>query len=144
MLMIEKRLATANNLLLKIISITEQGISDIKEARKDRLDTQNKEKVEALNAFLKEKQALDNALLELATKNNGNLSDLLSEKSSDLLQQLKFNLNYLLAKNKEYAKYVLSVKEFYDSLLEEMLKDSIETNGYKQEFKSTTTLNHKI
>ncbi|MBT0879358.1 MULTISPECIES: hypothetical protein [unclassified Campylobacter] len=142
--MIEKRLATANNLLLKIISITEQGISDIKEARKDRLDTQNKEKVEALNAFLKEKQALDNALLELATKNNGNLSDLLSEKSSDLLQQLKFNLNYLLAKNKEYAKYVLSVKEFYDSLLEEMLKDSIETNGYKQEFKSTTTLNHKI
>lgn len=142
--MIEKRLATANNLLLKIISITEQGISDIKEARKDRLDTQNKEKVEALNAFLKEKQALDNALLELANKNNGNLSDLLSEKSSDLLQQLKFNLNYLLAKNKEYAKYVLSVKEFYDSLLEEMLKDSIETNGYKQEFKSTTTLNHKI
>lgn len=142
--MIEKRLATANNLLLKIISITEQGISDIKEARKDRLDTQNKEKVEALNAFLKEKQALDNALLELATKNNGNLSDLLSEKSSDLLQQLKFNLNYLLAKNKEYAKYVLSVKEFYDSLLEEMLKDSMETNGYKQEFKSTTTLNHKI
>ncbi|MBZ7983382.1 hypothetical protein [Campylobacter sp. RM12647] len=142
--MIEKRLATANNLLLKIISITEQGISDIKEARKDRLDIQNKEKVEALNAFLKEKQALDNALLELATKNNGNLSDLLSEKSSDLLQQLKFNLNYLLAKNKEYAKYVLSVKEFYDSLLEEMLKDSIETNGYKQEFKSTTTLNHKI
>lgn len=142
--MIEKRLANANDLLLKIIKLTEQGIADIQEARKDRLDAQNKEKLDALNSFLKEKQALDNELLALASKNDGNLAELLSQKSSDLLQQLKFNLNYLLAKNKEYAKYVLSVKEFYDSLLEEMLKDSVEINGYKQEYKGNTTLNHKI
>ncbi|MBZ7984792.1 flagellar biosynthesis protein FlgN [Campylobacter sp. Cr9] len=142
--MIEKRLSTANNLLLTIIKLTEQGIADIREARKDRLDSQNKEKLDALNAFLKEKKALDMALLDLANKNNGNLTDVLSEKTNDLLQQLRFNLNYLLAKNKEYARYVLSVKEFYDSMLEEMLKDSIEVNGYKQEYKNTSTLNQTL
>lgn len=142
--MIEKRLKNANDLLNKIIKLTEQGIADIKIARKDRMDAQNKEKTQALEAFLKEKKALDSALLELASKCDGNLADNLSDEASELLQKLKLNLNYLLAKNKEYSKYVLSVKEFYDSLIEEMMQDNLEHNGYKQEIKGTTTFNQKI
>lgn len=142
--MIEKRLKNANDLLNKIIKLTEQGIADIKIARKDRMDAQNKEKTQALEAFLKEKKALDLALLELASKCDGNLADNLSDEASELLQKLKLNLNYLLAKNKEYSKYVLSVKEFYDSLIEEMMQDNLEHNGYKQEIKGTTTFNQKI
>lgn len=142
--MIENKLKSANQLLSKIIKLTEQGISDIKQAKKDRLEAQNKEKIEALNAFMKEKQALDAALLKLAESSDLPLSELLSNEASDLLQQLRFNLNYLLAKNKEYAKLVISVKEFYDSLLEEMLKDSIETNGYTKQYGSNATLNQKI
>ncbi len=142
--MIENKLKSANQLLSKIIKLTEQGISDIKQAKKDRLEAQNKEKIETLNAFMKEKQALDAALLKLAESSDLPLSELLSNEASDLLQQLRFNLNYLLAKNKEYAKLVISVKEFYDSLLEEMLKDSIETNGYTKQYGSNATLNQKI
>lgn len=142
--MIETKLKSANLLLSKLIKLTEQGIEDIKNAKKDRLELQNKEKTQVLNDFLKEKQALDKALFELANSNNGNVSELLSKEASDLLGQLRFNLNYLLAKNKEYSKYVLSVKEFYDSLLTEMLKDDMQIDGYKQNFGSSSTLDKKL
>ncbi|MBZ7986928.1 flagellar protein FlgN [Campylobacter canadensis] len=143
--MIENKLKLANSYLLKLIELTQEGIDDIKKARKDRLDKQNKEKNELIANFLQAKSELDEALLALAnSKPDVSLQELLSDEINDLLKQLRFNLNTLNAKNKEFAKYIISVKEFYDNLLETMLQDNIQMNGYESKFKSEPTIKFKV
>lgn len=124
--MIDKYLNDCILTLRKIIDITNQDIENIKKAKHDEVGPHSEQKTKLLSEFENIKKDLDAQLLELATNNpNQNLSDLLSQNSKDSLQKLRATLIELKSVNFEYAKNLVVVKEFFDSLLGKMLGKSI-------------------
>jgi Tfp pilus assembly pilus retraction ATPase PilT len=72
---------------------------------------------------------LDNELIKLINANKGKeLSELLSDEEHDGLNTMKEALATLHKHNKEYAKFVVTISEFYNSLLESMFPR--EMDGY--------------
>ncbi|MFW5619193.1 MAG: flagellar biosynthesis protein FlgN, partial [Campylobacter hyointestinalis] len=59
--------------------------------------------------------------IKISSEHNGtDLASLLSDEIKDKLGVLRESLVLLQNKNKEYAKFVVVVKEFYDSLVKKM------------------------
>lgn len=124
--MIDKYLNDCILTLRKIIDITNSDIENIKKAKHDEVGPHSEQKTKLLNEFENIKRDLDAELLKLAQNNpNQNLSSLLSQSSKDNLQKLRATLIELKSVNFEYAKNLVVVKEFFDSLLGKMLGKSI-------------------
>ena len=80
-------------------------------------------KKERLEAMIEtNKKALDAELVKLASKHaEKNIAELLDDEIKDKLSELRTVLLELKDINREYAKSVVVVKEFFDSLLGVML-----------------------
>jgi len=122
---IDKAIDEINNL----ISLTEADIEDIKEAKHQSMFNRIKTKEHSLVSFGNYKSLIDNSIRSLMEKNpSQNLETLLGENIQNKLDLMRERLEKLHEVNRYYAKFVVTVGEFYNSLYEEIIP--VEKDGY--------------
>jgi len=129
--MLSFHLESACNDLDEIISITEHDINDIKEAQHDVQFERLSAKEERLTSFENRKAMIDHEISKLMSQNpQKGMSELLSSEQHAKLDLMKTKLEELRVVNKRYAKMVVTVGSFFNSLLEEIVPT--EMQGYKK------------
>jgi len=140
--MIKKLLDEAIGELDELINLTIQDIANIKEAKHSSVDESVKKKNALVRAFEDTKRALDKELLKVS-KESGmtTLASVLDDEVKSKLVLMRSKLENLHKVNKEYARHVVAVKEFFDSLNEKIFGtkaseygqdgNSIDNNFYK-------------
>jgi glutamyl-tRNA reductase len=117
--------------LQSLIDITKSDIDDIKQAKHEKLFARLKSKEEILSSFEKYKNHIDSEIVSMASKNpNLDLRELLSDAQQTLLEDMREKLTQLRSTNKHYAKLVIAVSSFYNSLLEQMTPKDEQRAGY--------------
>jgi hypothetical protein len=130
--MLKKYLDEAMGILDELIAQTTEDIEKIKLADHTKVDDSVRRKNELVKKFESVKSLLDKELLRVSKENGGvNLSSILDDEVKTSLALMRSKLEELYSKNKEYAKYVVGVKEFFDSLLKNMFKS--ESGNYDKE-----------
>jgi len=115
----------------QLIALTQTDIDDIKLAKHEIIFDRSKIKEELISSFQNKKAMIDNEISKLMEAySDRELEHLLSQEDQDHLKSLKDKLFDLKSLNKRYAKLVLTVSEFYNSLLERMVPT--EMNGYEK------------
>lgn len=113
-----------------LIEITSKDIADIKEAKHNELFKRNRDKDELIASFENKKMLIDSEISKMAKKNPDKKPDeFLDNESREFLQELQTSLLELKKINKKYAKMVLAVSEFYNSLLDRLIPR--ESSGYQ-------------
>jgi len=133
--MLSHYLKTSIEDIENLIELTSKDILDIKEAKHDAVFKRTKIKSDLVKSFENKKSMLDNELIKLV-KNSGSkpLEEVLDDSQREMLESMKERLLTLKQKNKEYARFVVTVSEFYNSLLDSVFPRDLE--GYQR-------LNHK-
>ena len=127
--MLNKYLDEAVSYLDELINLTKTDIQNIQKADHTKLDEHSRLKNELVNKFEQTKKQIDSELLKIASSSpDADLSSLLSDEVKTRLNLLKQSLNNLKELNKSYAKSVIVVKDFYDSLVNEIF--GINSSGY--------------
>jgi len=111
----------------KLTELTLKDIEDIQDAKHDDISKRVKEKNHLAISFETNKSLLNDELSKRAKESS--LEEILSTKDKSLLEDLKAKLAILKEKNREYAKYVVKLNEFYTSLFDEMFK--LDREGYQ-------------
>ena len=111
----------------QLIDLTKKDIKDIQDANHDNISERVTKKNHLAISFETNKSLLNDELSKKAK--NSNLNEILTKEDKDLLEELKTKLSKLKEKNREYAKYVIKLNEFYTSLFDEMFK--LDRDGYK-------------
>ena len=128
--MLKRYLDEAMGVLDELIAQTTEDIEKIKLADHTKVDDSVRRKNELVKKFESIKSLLDKELLKVSKENGGaNLSSILDDEVKSSLALMRSKLEELYSKNKEYAKYVVGVKEFFDSLLKNMFKGE-QDGGY--------------
>ena len=128
--MLKRYLDEAMGVLDEFIAQTTEDIEKIKLADHSKVDDSVRRKNELVKKFESVKSLLDKELLRVSKENGGaNLSSILDDEVKSSLALMRSKLEELYSKNKEYAKYVVGVKEFFDSLLKNMFKGE-QDGGY--------------
>ncbi|EAI3379123.1 flagellar protein FlgN, partial [Campylobacter coli] len=128
----------------KLIELTQEDIENIKIAKHDTVASSVEEKNKLISEFSAAKKKLDSALVELNNSSTKGLSELLDEEDKQKLDELKKNLQTLHTTNKEYAKFVLIVKDFLDGLVNKMFDINDGTNNAYGDKKTTPESIFKI
>ncbi len=111
----------------QLTDITLQDIEDIQNAKHDNIEKRVTKKNHLTISFETNKSLLNDELAN--SVKNSTLETTLSSEDKKYLEELKTKLAYLKEKNREYAKYVIKLNEFYTSLFDEMFK--LDRDGYK-------------
>lgn len=115
--------------LQTLIDLTQKDIDDIKAARHQALFERIKAKEHALVTFENRKALIDNEIGNLIKAHpDSEMEDLLDEEVQRKLSVLREKLEELQALNRYYARFVITIGEFYNTLYEEMLP--VEKDGY--------------
>ena len=129
--MITKQLASAIEDIDALVELTKFDIEDIKEAKHEKLSDRLQIKESLISSFEHKKTLLNSSLIKLAQENEGQTIDqILTSDEADILTQFKDKLSGLKAVNKEYAKFVATISEFYNSLIDKMF--TLDGNGYEK------------
>lgn len=113
-----------------LIDLTKKDIEDIKVAQHGNVFERAKIKNDLIQSFENKKSLLDNELMKIIKENNGkSLEELITVEQKELLSSMKLKLSELKICNKEYAKYVVTISQFYNSLLDSIFPRDME--GYK-------------
>ncbi|MBR8462750.1 flagellar export chaperone FlgN [Campylobacter sp. faydin G-24] len=113
-----------------LIEITTQDIENIKQAKHSAVDESVKKKNALVKEFEATKKALDAELVRVSKENNTTtFTDVLDDEIKDKLVLMRSKLETLYAKNKEYAKHVVAVKGFFDSLSKKIFGESVSEYG---------------
>lgn len=129
--MIQTQLKACNGLLDELITQTEQDLENIRKANHKEVDESVEKKNKLIVSFMQAKKELDNTLIKISNNGQDNLATLLDDEDKELLGEFKKRLITLQSKNKEYAKLVLVVKNFFDGLVHTMFdKESGTNNAY--------------
>ncbi len=129
--MLSYHLESAVNDLDQLVKMSEEDIEDIKLANHENQFERRKIKEDMIHSFENKKAMIDYEISKLMTQNpNTSLDQLLDEKENSYLQKLKLSLASLRAVNTKYAKMVLSVSSFYNTLLERLVPT--EMHGYQK------------
>ncbi|HEB9339967.1 TPA: flagellar protein FlgN [Campylobacter coli] len=142
--MLKQRLDEVNAILTKLIELTQEDIENIKIAKHETVASSVEEKNKLIAEFSAAKKRLDSALVELNNSSTKGLSELLDEEDKQKLDLLKKNLQTLHTTNKEYAKFVLIVKDFLDGLVNKMFDINDGTNNAYGDKKTTPESIFKI
>ena len=133
--MLSHYLKTSIEDIENLIELTSKDILDIKEAKHEAVFKRTKIKNDLVKSFENKKSMLDNELIKLVkSSDNKPLEEILDSSQRDMLEEMKNKLLTLKLKNKEYARFVVTVSEFYNSLLDSVFPRDME--GYQR-------LNHK-
>ena len=137
--MITKQLESAIEDIDALVALTKFDIEDIKEAQHDKLSDRLHEKESLISSFEQKKTLLNSELLKLTLANEGkSIDQILTEDEADTLTLFKDKLSVLKAVNKEYAKFVATISEFYNSLIDKMF--TLDGNGYEKNTLRPATL----
>lgn len=130
--MIAAKLDEIIAILDKLIDLTEQDITHIKEAKHDSVAQSVQSKNELIKAFGETKRQLDDELMRLSGNGKNDLTQILSDEDKAKIGKFKKKLRTLQEKNKEYAKLVLVVKNYFDGLVNALFDEGSGTdNAYK-------------
>lgn len=122
---INKAIEEINNL----IKLTEADIEDIKQAKHQTMFDRIKTKEHAIVSFENYKSLIDDSIRSIIEKNPTNqIESVLGPEIQEKLETMRKRLEKLHEINKYYARFVVSVGEFYNSLYEEMIP--VERDGY--------------
>jgi len=114
-----------------LIDLTIEDIKSIKKAEHKKLGETLKLKEELILSFENKKKLIDHQLLKRVEKDKTKeLEELLDDEDKELLSQLQKKLSELKDKNREFARFVVSVGEFYNSLLDKLFP--FEADGYNK------------
>ncbi len=112
-----------------LIELTSLDIEDIKLARHDEIFGRIETKESTLRRFENTKMLIENEISALLKSHpDSDLSELLDETDREGLQFLRENLEKLQMLNRYYARFVIAVGEFYNSMYEEIFP--VEKDGY--------------
>ncbi|MDD3324271.1 MAG: hypothetical protein PHN38_04010 [Sulfurospirillaceae bacterium] len=137
--MLSHYLKTSIENIQDLIELTRQDIGDIKIAKHVDIFQRTKIKSDLIRAFESKKSLLDNELLKLVRDSDGKeLEEVLSSDEKYLLSEMKEKLSQLKSINKEYARFVVTVGEFYNSLLDKVFPRDME--GYKKSIHKPASL----
>jgi hypothetical protein len=137
-MMLSHHLQSALKDLKDLISISQKDIEDIKQAQHDNQFERLSMKEEKLKSFEAKKAMIDHEISKKMSANpNQDLSELLNDSEQHELENLKVQLLNLREVNQRYAKLVVSVGSFYNSLLERVLPS--EMQGYNKVASSDST-----
>ncbi|ASM38608.1 MAG: flagellar export chaperone FlgN [Campylobacter sputorum] len=141
--MIKQYLDEAISSLNQLIEITQTDIENIKNARHEEVEQSVKIKTELIKKFENSKITLDKELLKMLEKKSGtDLASILDEEDKNKLAELKDSLTLLQNKNREYSRYVIVIKEYYDSLANKIFGEKSE--GYNKKGKQIFNSNFKL
>lgn len=115
--MIEKSLTNLTLILDELLSLTKDDIAAIKAAKHGGVMASVERKNELVEKFQKEKSTLYDALLSQSDGGTRKIDDLLSKDGLEKLAEFKIKMKELQSLNKEYAKLVLVVKNYFDGLI---------------------------
>ena len=107
--------------------LTQQDLEDIQKSNHDEIGKRVQKKNHLTISFETNKSLLNDELAKQVK--NSTLEDVLTPHDKEYLEELKSKLSVLKNKNKEYAKYVVKINEFYTSLFDEMFR--LDRDGYK-------------
>lgn len=114
-----------------LIQLTQQDIEDIKQAKHEDVFEHTKAKNNLILSFEANKALLDNELvLRVKANENRELAEILSDEENALLERMKNSLITLKKLNKQYAKFVVTIGEFYNSLMDNIFP--IDEQGYQK------------
>ena len=129
--MLSRYLQNALNDLKDLIAFSEKDINDIIEAKHDSQFERMALKDEKLKSFEQKKAMIDHEISKLMTASPDRaLPDLLNDEQHRQLDELKQELGRLREVNQRYAKLVVGVSAFYNSLLERVVPT--EMQGYNK------------
>ncbi|MDD5051673.1 MAG: hypothetical protein PHO27_02940 [Sulfuricurvum sp.] len=129
--MLSYQLQSAIKDLDALISLSQEDIIDIKEAKHNPQFERLAIKEEKIKSFEQKKAMIDREISKLMTAEPAKpLSELLDNEQHQQLDSLKDHLSILREINQQYAKMVLSVGSFYNTLLERVVPTQMQ--GYKK------------
>lgn len=132
-------------ILDKLIDLTEQDITHIKEAKHDGVAKSVQSKNELIDAFMANKRRFDDELMRLSDNGKNDLTQILSDEDKVKVGEFKKKLRTLQEKNKDYAKLVLAVKNYFDELINTLFDDINGTdNAYGRDKKANLDALFKI
>ncbi|PAF49967.1 hypothetical protein BKH41_01325 [Helicobacter sp. 12S02232-10] len=109
-----------------LIELTQADINDIKIANHENIFQRNFKKQELIKSFENKKNLIDQEIIRLKNKfPDKSLGELMDEQSSELLGEMKKNLQDLKELNASYARIVFAVSEFYSSLIQKIIPHEI-------------------
>jgi hypothetical protein len=127
--MLSYQLENAIKDLDKLINLSLEDIDDIKEAKHNPQFDRLAIKEEKIKSFEHKKAMIDYEISKLMTSEPTKpLAELLGDEEHKQLESLKTHLSKLREVNQQYAKMVLSVGAFYNSLLEKIVPTQMQ--GY--------------
>ncbi|MGB2553085.1 flagellar biosynthesis protein FlgN [Campylobacter sp. MOP51] len=139
--MLKTYLNDAIGVLDELIKTTNSDIENIKEAKHSAVEESVKLKNDLIKKFENTKSLLDKELLRISKEqNSSDLASILDDEVKANLVNMRSKLEELHLKNKEYARYVVTVKEFFDSLVKDMFKDAKDDSGYARATPTPETL----
>lgn len=142
--MIKNYLRKSNEILDELISQTQLDIANIKEGKHKSVPESVENKNRLIAEFKAVKKQLDDTLISLSDNGKKNLAELLDEEDKAELGNFKNKLESLHAVNKEYAKFVIIVKNFFDGLLNNMFNQGSGTNNAYTNSKTDATSLFKL
>ncbi|RDU65082.1 hypothetical protein [Helicobacter sp. MIT 14-3879] len=108
--------------LKSLIELNLLDIDDIKEARHEQIFNRLETKNNLIDSFKKNKSLADSEMRKLVNRfPNKKIEELLDDNAMKLIDDMRVNLKTLKELNKNYAKSVLAVYEFYNSLIESII-----------------------
>jgi len=114
----------------RLTALTYQDIELVKSAKHAQITQNHHEKNRLIDRFESNKSVLNDILQQLTVQNPSKaLHEIISQEESLLLDQFKAKLLELHEANKIYAKFVVSLHEFYNSLVSAILP--MKEEGYR-------------
>ncbi len=139
--MLIKFLSDAISNLEELIKISNLDMQDIKEANHDAIFQRLESKNNAIAMFDHNKDLARDAMLKLSKENpNKSIEELLDSDVAVLIDKMRECLKTLRDINRNYAKSVIAVYEFYNSLLGNIIPS--QRDGYSNKSYSKVDLFH--
>ncbi|MBR7117816.1 MAG: hypothetical protein IKC84_00390 [Helicobacteraceae bacterium] len=139
--MLIKFLGDAISNLEELIRISNLDMQDIKEANHDAIFQRLESKNNAIYMFDYNKNLVRDAMFKLSKENpNKSIEEILDSETLVLIDKMREGLKTLREINKNYAKSVVAVYEFYNSLLENIIPS--QRDGYSNKSHSKVDLLH--
>lgn len=139
--MLHKFLSDAVSDLEYLIEISNLDIKDIKEANHEAIFSRLESKNSTIFSFEKNKDLARDEMLKLSKENpSKNIEELLDSQTITLIDTMRDDLKILRDLNRNYAKSVVAVYEFYNSLLESIMPS--QRDGYSNKSYSKVDLLH--
>ncbi len=115
----------------RLIALTKRDIDHIKEARHELLSENQREKDALILAFENKKSLLNGELIERTKRQPQTpLEEILNSEEKQLLEKLQKRLKKLKKVNRQFARYVVSISEFYNTMLDRLF--ALDTEGYEK------------